>query len=384
LTGKRIGILTGGGDVAPLNAVINAAITRAAETKCEIIGFLNGWAGVLGEKYVDLTGKFVDPAIGGTILRSSRVNLAAIANSAHIVREKFSKLHLDGLIIIGGDDTLSNAFLLPDFPQALISKTIDNDVGCFDENNIVNYFTLGYPTAAEKIASFVSLSEGVRTTAYSHERIVIVESMGMHAGWLAISSSMGHPDFIVVPEFPLDYQNFKERVKDRYLQNKNVVAVIAEGSRWKNGDHISADEHEKDSFGHPKFKGAAEVLAQKLKMDLKQSFDTRNVNHINPSYLYRSGRPNETDVRAARLLGKDAVELLVDGLDKPGFITLDKNETGLITKLVYLDSFATIEGFHRFVGPSLYDNEQYFITDCARQYLTGVIGEMKNITYGIY
>jgi 6-phosphofructokinase len=380
---KRIGIFTGGGDVAPLNAVINAVITRGRETNCEILGFLNGWSGILDDSSVDLTGKFVDPEIGGTILRSSRVNLAKVENCTEIIKEKLANLGIDGLIVIGGEDTLSNAFHLPDFPQALISKTIDNDVGLFDEKNVVNYFTLGYPTAAQKISSFVSLAEGMRTTAYSHERIIIVESMGMHAGWLALASSMGHPDFVIIPEFPLDYDEFKEKIKERYRENKNVIAVISEGSRWKNGEHISADENEMDGFGHPKFKGAADILAQKLKVDLKQFFDTRNVNHVNPSYLYRSGRPNELDTAAAKLLGREAVNVLCNGLTKPVFVTLEKNDDGLRTGIVNVDSLSTIEDFHRFVGSALYDREHYSVTEFGKCYLSGIIGELHTPPYGI-
>ena len=212
---KRIGILTGGGDVSPLNSVLSAAQKASFEQGIELIGFIKGWQGFVENKFVPLSSLSFDPLIGGTILKSARINLEKVANGIEKGRENFKKLELDGLIVIGGEDTLSNCFFLRELPLVLISKTIDNDVGIIPENGqvkpeeITNYFTLGFPTAAGKISSFVSLREGLRTTAYSHERLIVVESMGMSAGWLALSSSMGHPDFIVIPEFSLVYEKFK-------------------------------------------------------------------------------------------------------------------------------------------------------------------------------
>ena len=129
----------------------------------------------------------------------------------------------------------------------------------------------------------------MRSTAYSHERIVVVESMGMHAGWLALSSSMGHPDFIVIPEFPLEYDRFRSKVAEQYAKLRHLVIVVAEGTTFSDGSYISADDGEQDDFGHPRLRGSADVLAARLKEDLKREFDTRNVNAVNPSYLYRSG-----------------------------------------------------------------------------------------------
>lgn len=381
---KRIGILTGGGDVAPLNAVIYSANYEALKYNFELIGFKNGWQGLLNEDYVSLSKVKINPKIGGTILKSSRVNIAKVVDGVKIALEKFDKLNLEGLIVIGGEDTLSNAFYLKSLPIALISKTIDNDVGINQKNKIINYFTLGYPTAAEKISSFVSLSEGLRTTAYSHERIIVVESMGMHAGWLAISSAMGNPDFIIIPEFPLDYNEFKERVKDRYLRNRNVIVVVAEGSRWKDGKHISADVNDIDSFGHPKFKGAAEILARMLKEDLKQYFDTRNINSVNPSYLYRSGNPNKLDKQAGLMLGRKAIKLLVkDKITSPRFLITEFNKTKPSTGQYSIDGLENIEEFHRFIDDRYYDADKYFVTKEAKKYLVKIIPEITLIKYGI-
>jgi len=381
---NRIGILTGGGDVAPLNAVIHYARNEALKNNYELIGFKNGWQGILEENLVSLTTAKINPEIGGTILKSSRVNIGKIEAAAETIKKEFEKLKLRGLIVIGGEDTLSNAFYLKELPIILISKTIDNDVGMNSKKGVINYFTLGYPTAASKISSFVSLAEGLRTTAYSHERIIVVESMGMHAGWLAISSAMGNPDFIIVPEFPLDYDEFKEKVKERYSKNKNVIIVTAEGSKWKSGEHMSADLNDRDNFGHPKFKGAAQVLAKRLKEDLKQFFDTRNVNSVNPSYLYRSGRPNTLDMKAGEMLGRKAVKLFLKGkFTSPRFLTTEFNNGKLNTGQYSIDDLENIEDFHRFIDDRYYNVNEFFITKEAKKYLSSIVPEIPLTKYGI-
>lgn len=388
---KRIGILTGGGDVPPLNALLAAAQEAASHEPVELIGFIKGWQGILDRDYIRLTDVAIDPFIGGTILKSSRVNLQQVQNGAEIVRENLNLLDVEGLIVIGGDDTLSNSFCLNDFPQVLISKTIDNDVGLIESDgekiepeNITNYFTLGYPTAAQKIASFVSLSEGLRSTAYSHERLMVVESMGMHAGWLALSSGMGHPDFIVIPEYPLDYERFKRIVGERYKDQKHLVIVVAEGARWKDGVSLSADESEKDGFGHPRFKGAAEVLAKRLKEDLKGEFDTRNVNGVNPSYLYRSGAPGKLDLEWAKNLGREAVGMLSGGIEGVAFLTIQRKGNGFFLSNCPLKNVDGIEELHRFVDERFYDPDQYVITENGNEYLAAMIDELLDDDgYGI-
>lgn len=380
---KKIGILTGGGDVQPLNAVIKSAIESANKNNIELIGFVRGWQGVLENNYLILNNRKMDPAIGGTILKSSRVNLAKMDNGAELVKKTLDKHHLDGLIIIGGEDTLSNAFCLKDIPQILISKTIDNDVGKINNETIVNYFTLGYPTAAEKISSIVSINEGLRTTAYSHERIIVVESMGMHAGWLALSSSMGHPDFIIIPEFTLDYPNFLDKVVEKYGEQKNLIIVIAEGARWSDGSYISADQNEKDSFGHPRFKGAANLLAEKMKKDLKKFFDTRNVNSVNPSYLYRSGRPNKLELSAAAKLGRAAVNYFKSGGNDTALLTTNFKDGKLVTGSYSLRGVSNIDDLHRFVTERFYDPSTMNVTKEGKKYISNIVTEFPLNSYGI-
>ncbi|MCL4539987.1 MAG: 6-phosphofructokinase [Bacteroidetes bacterium] len=378
----RLGILTGGGDVPPLNAVIYFAYESGKSSGTEVVGLAGGWQGLLDCSTVNLGSLNLDPMIGGTVLRSSRVNLGKVDDAHGRITKSIAELGLDGLIVIGGDDTLSNAFYLEDVPQVLISKTIDNDVGINEPGRIINYFTLGYPTAAQKISSFVSLREGLRTTAYSHERIMVVESMGMHAGWLGIASAMGHPDYTIIPEFPLDYDLLRAKVTDRYRSQRNVMIVISEGSKWSNGEHISADEDDRDDFGHPKFKGAASLLAGRLRKDLASEFDTRNVNSVNPSYLYRSGKPNPLDLEAAAMLGRDAVRILSGGISEPAFLTLKYTGGGFESDIFHLKELGDIEGFHRFVDRRYYDPAEFKVTPEAVEYLGRITTDLGGPIYG--
>jgi 6-phosphofructokinase len=387
---RRIAILTGGGDVQPLNALIASANETARQEKIELLGFLHGWQGVLEKSFIKLSNKNIPKEIGGTILRSSRLNVATVDQGTSLIRNNLAELDIEGLIVVGGEDTLSNSFLLQDFPQVLISKTIDNDVwkllrhkSTFSMADMINYFTLGHPSAAQKISSFVSLQEGVRTTAYSHERIIVVESMGMHAGWLALSSCMGNPDFIIVPEFPLKYEVLLQKVADRYKRNRHVIIVVAEGARWEDGSYMSADAAEKDDFGHPRFKGAAAILSSKIKLDLKDRFDTRNVNSVNPSYIYRSGHPCNLDLQCGSLLGKKAVQYLKAGFKESVFIVLNYKNGKNSTQNIALNSISNIEQFHRFLDDRMYNPDELCATHATRRYLKTIIPEFSNISYGL-
>ena len=387
---KRIGILTGGGDVPPLNAVIASVQRTCREEDVELFGFLRGWRGVLENEYVNLDNLDLDPSIGGTILKSSRLRLDRLGGRIEQALRNLHSADIQGLIVVGGEDTLSNCFNLPEVSQVLISKTIDNDVGMIRSDpertgsaEIINYFTLGFPTAARKISSFVSLKEGLRTTAYSHERVMIVESMGMHAGWLALSSSMGHPDFIIIPEFPLDYEGFVHKVLERYDEKKNVIAVVAEGAHFSDGSHVSADEDEKDDFGHPRFKGAAEVLSRKLKKDLKGHLNPRNVNSVNPSYLYRSGSSSALDREGAENLGREAVRLHSRGLERSTLLTVRNEDNGFAVYPYPLSNIRSIEAFHRFVDRRFYDPDDYSVTAAGKTYLSRIVEEIPEGRYGI-
>ena len=387
---KRIGILTGGGDVQSLNTVISSAKEISNTLNIELIGITKGWEGALKANYIDISSLSIDPDIGGTILKSSRVNINKIKNGPEIILDNFNNNNISGLIVIGGEDTLSNSFLFKSFPQILISKTIDNDVGKVEFNqkefrleDIINYFTLGFPTAASKICSFVSLKEGLRTTAYSHERIIIVESMGMQAGWLALSSSLGFPDFIIIPEFPLNYDLFLEKVIKRYKSQKNLIVVVSEGAKWENGSFLYAEKDEIEDFVHPRFGGSAIALKVRLKKDLEKYFNTRNINSVNPSYLYRSGAPNALDRFWAQKLGEIAIKLLAEGINESIFLTIQKDNSGFKIMDIPLSKFDSSNELHRFVDERFYDPQEFKITKIGKKYLEEIIQEIPLKKYGL-
>jgi len=374
----RIGMLTGGGDVPPLNAVIFSANNKAYESNVELVGFIKGWQGLLEKRSIFLKDLKDYSHIGGTVLKSSRVNLLLEKDDIEKANAVLKELKIDGLIIIGGDDTLSNAYYISEVPCVLIPKTIDNDVGHitdftdFNHACFKNYFTLGYPTAANKIISYVSLEEGIRTTAYSHERIIILESMGMDSGWLALSSGLSDPDFIIIPEFPVDYDELCSNIVDRYTSQKHVIIVMSEGSKLMGKGYISADYKETDDFGHPRFGGNSNILRDMLKKDLNRYFDTRNINAVNPSYLYRSGKPNWLDFSVAKQMGEMSIELLLGKVTEPVLLATKYVDVKVSIELIPLSYFTkTDEGRFpkRFVNSNFYNPETYQITSNGKNYL---------------
>ena len=380
----RIGILTGGGDVSSLNSLIFSVRKMAVKHNVTLVGFINGWEGVLNKNYLILNNIEDHSFIGGTFLKTSRVNILHEENGIERANSILNDVCPNGLIIVGGDDTLSNSYYISDVPCVLISKTIDNDVGyieksnVFGENIVTNYFTLGYPTAVEKINSYVGLDDGIRTTAYSHERIMILESMGMDTGWLAISSTFGNPDFILIPEFPIDYNVLSNKIKNKYLSQHHVIIVISEGASFVGTGLLSANYDEQDAFGHPRFGGSSFILRDMLKKDLSKYFRTRNINVVNPSYLYRSGKPNLLDAQASIKLGKFAIPYLLQNLNEPHFLSIDLSGENVTVKPIPLSKFPQTKSGRfpkRYVDSRFYDENKYNITADARQYLLPMISQ---------
>src|SRR5207249_1125603 len=250
---KRIGILTAGGDTPALNAAIHGAVVRANQLKIEIYGFIKGFNSFFNPRvpHVHLNPLFqgipeLDPTKGGTLIGSSRDYVDPDKkDELDSIVARLERLKIDGLVAIGGDGTLNGLQPLAErLPTVLAPKTIDNDLGLnypneadewvrindsgasggyrygrsasdavFDLNQIVNYVTPGYATAVMVTAQGV---ERVRTTAESHRRIAIVEVMGRQSGYIALGSSYGQPDIILIPEYPLNMELLIERVKYLY------------------------------------------------------------------------------------------------------------------------------------------------------------------------
>ena len=247
---KRIGILTAGGDTPALNATIQGAVVRANQLKIEVIGLMKGFNSLFNPRvpHVHLNPLFqeipeIDPTMGGTLIGSSRDFVDPNKKEElELVVSRLGQLGIEGLICVGGDGTLNGLQPLAErLPTVLAPKTIDNDLGLnypsepdewtrvpdstapggfqysrtasgtlFDLENIINYVTPGYATAVFVSSSGVAR---IRTTAESHRRIAIIEVMGRHAGYIALGSTYGQPDIVLVPEAALDFEQVAERVR---------------------------------------------------------------------------------------------------------------------------------------------------------------------------
>ena len=256
----RIGVLTGGGDCPGLNAVIRAIVRKGIDAHGhEFVGFRYGWAGVLADDAGDLTLESTRGILhrGGTILGSSRTNPYKVDGGVDKVRKAMRVRGLDALIPIGGEDTLGVARRLIDDGVSLVGvpKTIDNDLAGTD-------FTFGFQTAVQIATDAI---DRVHTTAESHNRVIIVEVMGRHAGWIAAYSGIaGGADVILVPERPFDIDEVCARIQHRHAGGSTFsIVVVAEGATPKDGDVIS-EFASKDAFGHVRLGGIAVGLEKAI------------------------------------------------------------------------------------------------------------------------
>ncbi len=228
----RIGLLTGGGDCPGLNAVIRAVVRKGIDVYGdELVGFRDGWRGVLEDSFDELTIESTRGILprGGTILRSSRTNPYKRDDGVQRVRRSFGTHALDGLIAIGGEDTLGVASRLHGEGLNVIGvpKTIDNDLGATD-------VTFGFDTALHVASEAI---DRLHTTAESHNRILVVEVMGRHAGWIALHSGVaGGADVILIPEMPFDIDEVCRLIRRRHERGRYFsIVVAAEGAVPKEG-----------------------------------------------------------------------------------------------------------------------------------------------------
>jgi ATP-dependent phosphofructokinase / diphosphate-dependent phosphofructokinase len=300
----RVGILTGGGDCPGLNAVIRAVVRKVANAGGECVGLLEGWRGLVENLTRPLTVIETDGIIarGGTVLGSSRTN--PYKNPEHVARcvAHFRTLGLTALVAIGGDDTLGVAHRLhaeEGLPMVGVPKTIDNDLSATD-------FTFGFDTAINIVTEAV---DRLRTTAESHRRIMVIETMGRHAGWIACLSGIAvAADYILVPEVPADLDHMCEVLRRRRAEGKQYgLVVVSEGAQLPDAGMVTADA-ELDDFGHVKLGGIGEVVAGLIEKRLE--VETR---HVTLGHLQRGGPPSAYDRVLATRFGIKAAELVLEG-----------------------------------------------------------------------
>ena len=299
----KVGLLTGGGDCPGLNAVIRAVVQQVTNAGGECVGLIEGWRGLVKGIARPLHVRETDEiiGIGGTILGSSRTNPFKNAeNDVAAVQRNFRELGLDALVAIGGDDTLGVAYRLHDefgLPTVGVPKTIDNDLSVTD-------FTFGFDTAVNIVVDSV---EKLRTTTASHRRIMVVETMGRHAGWIACFSGIAvGADYIMVPEVPIDIDHCCDVLQKRLNDGKNyAIVVVSEGAKMPNRKEVLTSQ-ETDAFGHVRLGGIGQSVAEIVEERLKR--ETRSVIL---GHLQRGGPPSAYDRVLATRLGLAAGELVL-------------------------------------------------------------------------
>ena len=301
----RIGLLTGGGDCPGLNAVIRAVVRKGVNVHGhEFVGFRDGWAGVVEGKAIPLDNESTRGILhrGGTILGTSRTNPFKEGGAgADGVRRTLEEHGVDALIPIGGEDTLGVALRLTEagIPCVGVPKTIDNDLAGTD-------FTFGFQTAVQIATDAI---DRLHTTAESHNRVIVVEVMGRHAGWIACYAGLaGGADAILVPERPFDIEEVCNHLRRRAETGRSFsIVVVSEGATPKGGD-VTGMGGQTDAFGHVRLGGIAVQLEQEI--ERRTGFESRMtiLGHVQ-----RGGTPNAFDRVLGTRFGVAAVDAATRG-----------------------------------------------------------------------
>jgi 6-phosphofructokinase 1 len=300
----RVGVLTGGGDCPGLNAVIRGIVRKGVqEYGFEFTGFRDGWRGPLEGDAVPLDIPAVRGILprGGTILGSSRTNPLKVDGGVRRVRENLAELEVDALIVIGGEDTLGVAATLSaehGVPCVGVPKTIDNDLSATD-------YTFGFDTAVNIATEAI---DRLHTTAESHMRVLVVEVMGRHAGWIALHSGLaGGANAILIPEQRFDLGQVCAWVESRFKIRYAPIVVVAEGAMPVDGDLVLKDGT-LDSFGHVRLSGIGEWLAKQIEDRTGKEARTTVLGHVQ-----RGGTPSAFDRWLATRFGLHAIDAVRDG-----------------------------------------------------------------------
>ncbi len=343
MTIKTVGILTGGGDCPGLNAVIRAAVRKGiSHYGYRFRGVEKGWKGMLECLWEPLGHEEVSGILpkGGTILGTSRTNPYKVPDGGDIVLENMKRMKLDALIAIGGDDTLSVALKLAaaGAPVVGVPKTIDNDISNTD-------YTFGFDTAINIVTEAL---DRIHTTAESHNRVMVVEVMGRHSGWIATYAGIaGGADLILIPEQSTSIQEIVDTIKMRHGRGKDFsIVVVAEGVKL-DGDEYTVQEGGTDEFGHVKLGGVGQLVGDVIEKET--GFETRV---IVLGHLQRGGTPTAFDRVLGTRYGIAAIDL-VQGGDWGKMVALQGDE------IVALPLERGVGELKR-VGEELYDISRVF------------------------
>jgi phosphofructokinase-like protein len=296
----KVGILTGGGDCPGLNAVIRAAGRRVMTRNGEVVGVLEGWKGLIEGLFATLGPREISGLLprGGTILRTTRTNPFKVDGGVENVLANFQREGFDALVAIGGEDTLGVAARLyadHGFPVVGVPKTIDNDLSATD-------YTFGFDTAVTVATEAI---DRLHTTAESHNRVMVVEVMGRHTGWIAVVSGIaGGADMILIPEQPVSIEDACKELRHRHERGKDFsIVVVSEGYELEG----MSEAQDVDQFGHISLseRGVGAALARQI--ETRTGYETR-VTVL--GHVQRGGSPTPRDRVLATRYGLKAADLV--------------------------------------------------------------------------
>jgi phosphofructokinase-like protein len=302
----RVGVLTGGGDCPGLNAVIRAVTRRCLTRGHEVIGVRDGWRGLVDGRFVELGPREISGILprGGTILGTTRTNPYKSDDGVERVLANFESTGLTALVAIGGEDTLGVAAQLHaehDLPVVGVPKTIDNDLSATD-------YTFGFDTAVWIATEAI---DRLHTTAESHNRVMVLEVMGRHTGWIAVMSGIaGGADVILIPEQPITVEDACEELRRRHERGKDFsIVVVSEGYEltYASGEtrQVAEEARASDQFGHVRLGGVGDALAREI--EERTGFETR-VTVL--GHVQRGGSPTPRDRVLATRYGLKAADLV--------------------------------------------------------------------------
>jgi 6-phosphofructokinase 1 len=302
----RVGVLTGGGDCPGLNAVIRAVTRRSLTRGHEVVGVRDGWRGLVDGRFLELGPREISGILprGGTILGTTRTNPYKTDDGVERVLSNFESAGLTALVAIGGEDTLGVAARLHEergFPVVGVPKTIDNDLSATD-------YTFGFDTAVSIATEAI---DRLHTTAESHNRVMVLEVMGRHTGWIAVMSGIaGGADVILIPEQPITVEDACDELRRRHERGKDFsIVVVSEGYEltYASGEtrRVAEEARASDQFGHVRFGGVGDALAREI--EERTGFETR-VTVL--GHVQRGGSPTPRDRVLATRYGLKAADLV--------------------------------------------------------------------------
>ncbi|MCW2766902.1 MAG: ATP-dependent 6-phosphofructokinase [Nocardioides sp.] len=300
----RVGVLTGGGDCPGLNAVIRAVVRKGVvQHGFEFVGYRDGWKGPLEGLTMELGIQQCRGILprGGTILGSSRTNPFKIDGGVEMIKQNLAADGVDALVAIGGEDTLGVATQLSDLGVNVVGvpKTIDNDLSGTD-------FTFGFDTAVNVAMEAI---DRLHTTAESHHRVLVVEVMGRHAGWIALHAGIaGGANIVLIPEKPFDIAEVCALVEKRFESHYAPIIVVSEGAVPAEGGDMTLVSGEKDAFGHVRLGGIGDRLAHEI-----ESRTGSEARAVVLGHIQRGGTPTAFDRWLATRFGLQAIDAVADG-----------------------------------------------------------------------